>query len=91
MGRVTSTSPREEACRGSGMTLVWNTDSGLVVGTVAGGRSGVIDSGSEGAGAREVERKENRERGGDLRGPTGRFNGSVQESLNSEVFLPSIQ
>ena len=56
MGRATSTLSREEACGGADMTQVRNPDSGLGAGMVAGGRSGVTDSGSEGVCVREVER-----------------------------------
>ena len=90
MGQTTSTSSREEAFGGADMTLVRNIESGLGASTVARGQSGVTGSGSEGVGAREVERKENRERGGNLHGPTIRFYGSVQESLNSEGVLQAI-
>ena len=52
--------------------------------TLAGGQSGVIARGLEVAGAREIVWKKNWEQEGGLQGPTGRFDGSVQESLNTE-------
>ena len=48
-------------------------------------------SGREGAGAREIVRKENREQVGDLRRTNSRFDGSVQESLNSKEVLQAVR
>ena len=66
------------------MNPVRNPKSVLGAGTLAGGRSGVTGRSREEAGVMEVEREENRERGGDLHGPTRIFDESVQEYLNSE-------
>ena len=58
--------------------------------TEAGGQSGATAGGRKVEGARYIIRKENWEWGGGLRRRTRRFDGSVQEPLNTEGFLQTV-